>query len=144
MHKSIIVSTTTMYALRAMVRVARVPAGQSIAGRELAESVSVPANYLSKIMVTLRNAGLVETARGQGGGYRIAKPATEISLMQIAELFENDRLEPTCLLGESHACCDELGCSVHARWKTILAAYLDFLSTTTLADIGEQSTVTNL
>ena len=99
----------------------------------------MPANYLSKIMVTLRNADLVETARGQGGGYRLAKPADQIPLMQIAELFESDRLEPTCLLGESHECCDELGCAVHVRWKKVLEAYLDFLSTTTIADIGEHS-----
>jgi len=125
-----------MYALRAIVAMTRLPEGASIAGRDLAELVSVPANYLSKIMVSLRNAGLVETARGQGGGYRLAKPADQVTLMQIAELFEGDRLRPMCLLGEPHECCDALGCSAHARWKQVLETYLSFLSGTTIADIG--------
>jgi Rrf2 family protein len=138
MYRSIIVSTTTTYALRAAVHLARLPEGQSILGRDLAESISVPANYLSKIMVTLRNAQLVETARGQGGGYRLAKPAEQIPLMQIAELFESDRLQPGCLLGEAHECCDELACTAHDGWRKVMESYLSFLSTTTVAELGDR------
>jgi Rrf2 family protein len=80
-------STTTQYALRALSHLAR-QSGDAVLGRDLAESVEIPANYLSKVLVTLRNAGLVVTTRGSGGGYRLSKPAHEIHLIDVVELFE--------------------------------------------------------
>ncbi len=129
------VSTTTEYALRALVHMARLPQESWILGRDLAERASVPANYLSKILLTLRNAEMVETTRGHGGGYRLAKPANDIALIEIAEVFEGMGNRPGCILGEPHECCDELACSAHWRWKGVLSTYLDFLTTTTIADI---------
>jgi len=70
-------STTTKYAVKALVHLARAPAGASILGRELAQRTCIPLHYLSKIMLVLRNAGLVDTTRGLGGGYRLSKPADQ-------------------------------------------------------------------
>lgn len=130
------ISTTTEYALRALVHMARSPRESWILGRDIAEKASVPANYLSKILLTLRNAEIVETTRGHKGGYRLAKPAGEISLIEIAKLFEGIENQPECILGESHECCDEHGCSAHDRWKQVLGTFLDFLKTTTIEDIS--------
>ncbi len=130
------VSTTTEYALRALVRMTRLPGESWILGRDLAEKASVPANYLSKILLTLRNAEIVETTRGHGGGYRLAKPASEIALIDVASLFEGIGNRPGCILGEAHECGDEHGCSAHSRWKHVLTMYLDFLETTTIADVS--------
>ena len=129
------VSTTTEYAFRALVHMARLSQESWILGRDLAERASVPANYLSKILLTLRNAEIVETTRGHGGGYRLAKPASEIALIEVASLFEGMGNRPGCILGEAHECCDSEACTAHSRWKDVLSAYLDFLTTTTIADI---------
>jgi Rrf2 family protein len=129
-------STTTQYALRAVVHMARLPKDSWILGRDLAERASVPVHYLSKILLTLRNADLVETTRGHGGGYRLARPADEIKLIEIAQLFEVALSRPSCLLGESRECSDQHGCSAHFRWKHVQNTYLDFLTTTTIADVA--------
>src|SRR5690349_4716071 len=69
MKKSTMLSTTSEYALRALTRLAAAPDGESMLGRDLAEQAGIPANYLSKIMWTLGNAGLIDATRGNHGGY---------------------------------------------------------------------------
>ena len=129
-------STTTQYALRAVVHMARLPKDSWILGRDLAERACVPAHYLSKILLTLRNAELVETTRGHGGGYRLAKSADEIKLIEIAQLFEVALNRPSCLLGESRECSDHHGCSAHFRWKHVQNTYFEFMTTTTISDVA--------
>lgn len=115
---------------------AQVPDGESILGRQLAESANIPANFLAKIMLTLRNAGVVDATRGQGGGYRLLKSPDQITLMQVVELFDGVNARPGCFLGEKHACNDKEACSAHSGWKLVCEAYLGFMTTTTISDIG--------
>jgi len=130
-------SATTEHALRALVHMARLPQGTTILGRELAERASIPANYLSKILLILRNAGYVETTRGHGGGYRLSQSPDAMCLIDIVELFEGIRSKPGCLLGEKHDCSDATPCSAHAAWKEVRGAYLNFLESNTVADIAQ-------
>ncbi len=102
-------TATSQHALRALAHLSQVPAGDFILGRQLAEAAGVPANFLSKIMLTLRKAGLVEATRGHGGGYRLVKPARDITLLQVVELFEGANAQPRCVLGEKHLCNNEEG-----------------------------------
>ncbi|HVX66604.1 MAG TPA: Rrf2 family transcriptional regulator [Bryobacteraceae bacterium] len=129
-------STTCEYALRALVRLAQMPDGSAVLGRDLAQHAEIPANYLSKILLTLRNAGILTTARGTGGGYRLRKTPEEIRLIHIVELFDGARARPACLLG-GHDCSDENPCSAHHVWRDVRAVYVRFLESTTLADISQ-------
>lgn len=129
-------SATSQYAMRALVHLAQAPAGTSMLGRNLAKAADIPANFLAKIMLSLRNAGLVDATRGLGGGYRLAKSPDEITLMQVVELFEGINARPGCFLGEKHGCSDQEACTAHAHWKAVCDAYLTFMTTTTIADIG--------
>jgi Rrf2 family transcriptional regulator, iron-sulfur cluster assembly transcription factor len=137
--RGIMFSTTCEYALRALVRLARIPNGSAILGRDLAQDAQIPANYLSKILLTLRNAGVLTTARGTGGGYRLRKSPDEIRLIHIVELFDGARARPSCLLG-CKDCSDQDPCSAHEAWRDVRAAYVDFLEKTTLAGISKDAT----
>src|SRR5258707_15783342 len=96
---STMLSITSQYALRALTHLAR-QAGEPILGRDLAQSTEIPANYLSKVLLTLRNAGLVDTARGSGGGYCLGRLAHEIYLIDVVELFDEiSRTKRPCFLG---------------------------------------------
>ena len=129
-------STTSQYALRALCHLAR-QSGEPVLGRDLAQSVEIPANYLSKVLLTLRNAGLVDTTRGSGGGYRLRKPAHKIYLIDIVELFEEvSRTKPLCFLGRTRLCSENTPCTAHSRLRGLLAAYLEFLTTTPLSAIA--------
>jgi Rrf2 family iron-sulfur cluster assembly transcriptional regulator len=133
---STMLSMTSQYALRALSHLAR-RSGEAVPGRDLAKSVEIPANYLSKVLLTLRNAGLVDTARGSGGGYRLRRPAQDIHLVDVVELFEEvSRSKPPCFLGRARACTETKPCTAHSAWKALQAEYLRFLVSTPLSEIA--------
>jgi Rrf2 family transcriptional regulator, nitric oxide-sensitive transcriptional repressor len=133
---STMLSTTSQYALRALCHLAR-HSGDAVLGRDLAEAVEIPPNYLSKVLLTLRNAGLVGTSRGSGGGYRLCKPAEEVCLIDVVELFDDVlRTQPTCFLGHRRHCSETKPCTAHTTWRGVQAAYLKFLISTPLSAIA--------
>ncbi|HXK59473.1 MAG TPA: Rrf2 family transcriptional regulator [Acidobacteriota bacterium] len=129
-------TTTSEYALRALVRLAQLPEGQTMLGRELAREAGIPANYLSKILLALRKVGIISATRGSGGGYRLARPADSILLAEVTEIFEGPSRKGFCLLFHDHPCSDEDPCSGHAAWKEVQDARSRFLEQTSLAAIA--------
>jgi len=133
---STMLSITSQYALRALSHLAR-QSGEAVLGRDLAQSVEIPANYLSKVLLTLRNAGLVDTTRGSGGGYRLARPANDIPLIDAVELFDAvSRTKPSCFLGRTRPCSETKPCTAHSTWTGLQTAYLEFLVSTPLSAIA--------
>ncbi len=131
-------STTSQYAIRALSCLARMQQGDAVLGRDLSRQASVPGNYLSKIMLIMRNAGLVQATRGAGGGYRLARPAATIRLLDIVSLFDSAAVKQECVLGG--APCDENNpCAAHEHWKQVRAYYVQFLERTTLAHLAAHS-----
>lgn len=120
---------------------ARLPDGGAVLGRDLAKQATIPANYLSKILLDLRNAGILTTARGTGGGYRLRRRPGEIRLIEVVDLFDEARARPLCLLGGEKECSDEHPCSAHHSWKPVREAYVRFLESTTIADITDTAEV---
>ncbi|MBZ5574682.1 MAG: Rrf2 family transcriptional regulator [Acidobacteriia bacterium] len=132
-------STTSEYALRALACLAGQPPGTALLGRDLAKAAEIPANYLSKILLTLRNAELVDTTRGSGGGYRLHKPAAEIFLIDIVELFDGiSRNKPACFLQHQKRCSSSSSCNAHVLWADVQARYLGFLVSTPLSALAPQ------
>jgi Rrf2 family protein len=129
-------SHTAEYALRALVHLAALPAGKVILGKDLADRAAIPARYLSKILWVLGNAGIIDATRGSGGGYRLRRPARQIRLAEVVDLFDKARARPVCLLGWNPECSDARPCPAHAAWKSVRDAYVRFLETTTIADIA--------
>jgi Rrf2 family protein len=130
-------STTSEYALRALAYLAAQPPGTALLGRDLAKAADVPANYLSKILLTLRNADLVDTTRGLTGGYRLHKRAEEIFLIDIVELFDGvSRTKPACFLRHQKPCSSETPCHAHNLWRDVQSRYLGFLVSTPLSALA--------
>jgi Rrf2 family transcriptional regulator, iron-sulfur cluster assembly transcription factor len=127
-------SITTEHALRALSLLACTADGGSLLGRELSERADVPATYLSKIMLTLRNGGYVAATRGLGGGYRLLRSPETIALIDVVELFEGPRTRPRCVLGYG-LCSDETPCSAHEAWCKVRVHEDAFLEKTKLSDI---------
>jgi len=136
-------STTSQYALRALARIAAEPDSAAVLGRDLARECEIPGNYLSKLLWQLKNLGLLKTTRGSGGGYSLSRPAARIRLIDIVEVFDALRTQPTCLLGQGE-CSDRDACAAHDSWKVVRKTYLDFLDSTTLADISESPKIGDL
>lgn len=127
-------SGTSQYALRALLHVARIENGDFVTIKAVASELDIPQNYLSKIFADLARAGVVESARGRAGGYRLAQEPGDISLMRIVSLFDNVEQTRRCPLGR-HDCSDASPCLLHDRWKPVVSQFREFLATTTLSDL---------
>ena len=129
-------TTTSEYAIRALTHLARLPDGETMLGRELAEHANIPANYLSKIMWTLGNAGIISATRGNGGGYRLTRKPADIHLFEIVEVFDRDRANLACFLG-GRDCDHSNPCTAHEAWTRVREAYLHFLNSTSLDQVSK-------
>ncbi len=129
-------SATSEYALRALTRLAQTERGEAVLGRDLATATGIPPQYLAKVMLALRNAGLVLATRGTGGGYMLLRPADAIHLIDIVSLFEGPSTWPHCLLRGDKKCTATNPCAAHAHWGRVRDGYLEFLEHTTLDDIS--------
>jgi Rrf2 family protein len=97
----------TRYALCAALELAAAGPGQLVTASEVAAKYTLPPTVVAKILQRLAQAGVVIGARGTTGGYRLARPAGGISVLEIVELFEGPRQAENCALGE----CDETACA---------------------------------
>jgi Rrf2 family iron-sulfur cluster assembly transcriptional regulator len=130
-------SVTAQYALRALLQLATAAPGEFLLGRELARRAEVPRNYLSKILLVLNSAGLIEASRGTGGGYRLRRRPEEIPLAEVVALFDRSLTPPACFLGLRPVCSDENPCIAHASWRETKQCLLRFLEETSLAQLAD-------
>jgi Rrf2 family protein len=112
------------------------PCETSVLGRDLARDGKIPRNYLAKILLALKNAGIVGTARGSQGGYWLIKQPDSLKLVDVVRIFDHISDPPLCLLGKHELCMKTDPCSAHANWNRIRDSYLEFLQKTTLADVA--------
>lgn len=83
------ISTKPRYGLRILAQIAADGGDQSpVSGKDVARKQDISIAYIEQILIPMRNAGLVRTVRGRNGGYMLARPASDISLLEIIELFE--------------------------------------------------------
>ena len=130
-----ILSQTALYALRATLCLAGQEPSEPVRVDDIAERLDVPRNYLSKILHALARAGVLSSSRGPGGGFRLARPAAELMLADVAELFDQVPDEPFCLLGRSE-CSDVTPCAAHEHWRSVSVAVSDFFRRTSIADLS--------
>jgi Rrf2 family iron-sulfur cluster assembly transcriptional regulator len=126
-------SHSTGYAIGALSRL-ETAAGEWMLCKDIAGDIGAPQPYLSKILHRLRQSGLVVAKRGYRGGFALARPATEISLLEIAQAVEGDGWLPTCMLGLPE-CCESGTCPTHAFWQIERERIEDKLQYTSLADV---------
>lgn len=132
------ISRTGIHAFRALAALASLPEGAFAGAAEIAQQINAPRNYLGKLLKTLAGAGLLESQKGKGGGFRLARQPTEISLLEVVEPIERVSRWSGCFMGRD-ACSDEAPCAVHQRWKDVRDVYLRFLRETTVAELAAQT-----
>lgn len=127
------VSTRAQYGIRALVEIAL--SGETpISLKTVADRQGISQHYLEQIIATLRRAGYVEALRGAYGGYRVSKPLSDISALEVVELLEGSLAPVSCIEDESS--CDRVGhCSTEGLWRRVDAAVRRVLADTSLADL---------
>ena len=129
------ITKTSIHAVTALAALSHLPNGSYAGAGEMADKIGAPRNYLGKLLKTLANSGLVESQKGKGGGFRLARAPQDITLFDVVDLIEHLSRWNGCFLGGPR-CSDKTACVIHDRWKAVRGAYLDFLKGTTIADLA--------
>lgn len=126
------ISQTTEYALRAMVHLAD-QADESLTTPQIAAATQVPVGYLAKVLGSLGKAGLVRSQRGLHGGFIIALPASEITVLDVINAVDPIQRITTCPLGlKAHG---KRLCPLHKRLDNAMAQVETAFANSTLADL---------
>ncbi len=136
------VPTKTQYGIRALVHLARIDAAspgapsESEASAGIAKAEGIPSRYLEGILAQLKAAGLVLSERGKHGGYRLAKPASEMRMIEIVEALEGE-VKPVGCLDDSGVCAQGDCCLPRIFWVGLKEAIDGYLGSRTLRDVIE-------
>lgn len=123
------------YAVRVMVHLAAMPAGERATRVEMAANGDVPEAFLSKILQSLTRAGLIVSHRGMSGGYVLGRPAQEVTVLDIVEAIEGPMQLNACV--GPNPTCDRSGwCPVHDVWERAQVALTSVLKSESIASLA--------
>jgi len=129
------------YAIRAVTFLARYPGGAA-PGAVVAEEEGIPAPVLGKVLQELARKGLLESRRGPGGGFRLARKPHLITLRDVVAAIDGLDQFAECAVG-LEGCSDQSPCPLHDTWKALRAQLMKYLEATTLADMAAAVTAKN-
>jgi Rrf2 family protein len=125
------------YGIRLVLFLAKQEPGTLHSRREVAEAMDIPYQFLSKVANFLTKAGLVAVVQGSRGGYRLARPKEELTLLDVIQAVEGEIFLNDCLCG-LNACGFQPGCPVHGVWARAQKGLKETLSSATFADLVRQ------
>jgi Rrf2 family protein len=126
------------YGLRCLLRVALADHTAPVSISEIAEAEGLSQEYTAKLMRELRLGSLVESVRGADGGYRLARPAREISVWNALDVLGGEFFPDTfceCHGGRKRSCVRASDCSIRALWRAVKSALRDTLDGISLDDL---------
>ena len=130
-----LLSQTAEYALRAMAWLATAPQGQPIRAVDLSRATDIPTHYLSKVLRRLVLAGLLESQKGQGGGFSLARAPSEIAFIDILSAIDAYPTQGRCAFGWGE--CDATDpCPLHHSWNHLNGHIREWASGTSLEEIA--------
>jgi Rrf2 family protein len=133
------------YGLRAMINLAdsvrKNNSSPLVQIKDISERENIPAKFLEQILLALKNAGLLQSKMGFGGGYYLAKPASEITLGQIIRILDGPLAPIRCVSQMAYEPCDcpdERTCGLRMVMGDVRNAIASILDNTSLADVSQR------
>ena len=132
------ISTRTEYGIRVLVTLARNEGeNRCLPLAEIARREKLPHAYLEQLVGDLRRSGLVTATRGQSGGYRLARPSSQIAMADAVRALEGPILEMPCAgVGDLEHCDRPQPCSVHEVFQRVYESLSLSLGATSLAEVA--------
>jgi Rrf2 family iron-sulfur cluster assembly transcriptional regulator len=128
-------STKGRYAVMAMADIAVHSEGHPVALATITERQDISQDYLEQLFLKLRKAGLVESSRGPGGGYRLSRDPEDIRIAEIV-LAVDEPLQVTRCSGDAiEGCTHGEKCLTHDLWSALGRQIYGFLAAVTLGDV---------
>lgn len=134
-----VISKSGEYGLRALLYMAAHRGSQEFVSiREMAEELDISFHFLTKILQSLTQKGMLQSYRGPNGGIGFLTPPENILLSDLIRALEGEDFFDKCLLGLP-GCGERQPCPMHNYWKTVKESLKEEFETTTLADLGQST-----
>ena len=135
-------STKAEYGVRLMIELGRQPGSEPVALSAVAEAERLPLSYLEHLVAKLRQAELVASTRGAHGGYRLNRPAEQITMAEVVEALEGKIAPMECFHEApegkvlcSHETDGDRACATKLLWTRVQGGVNRALAGTTLAEL---------
>lgn len=129
------ISTKGRYSIRILLDLAEHRNGGYIPIKEVAARQEISLKYVEKLMPALKNAGLIDSTHGIGGGYRLTREPDGYTLWEILRLAEGDLAPVACLQENAAACSRAAECRTLPVWEKYYELTKDYFSGITLDDL---------
>jgi Rrf2 family cysteine metabolism transcriptional repressor len=139
----VVLSQKSQYAVRASFELAKRYGSGPVKAASIAESQCIPGRFLENILGQLRQAGVVESARGKEGGYRLARPPRQVSVGEVIRLIQGPLSVVDCIglgdgSGSGRECALRPGCVLLPMWEKAHRAMMEVYEETSLEDLVDQ------
>ena len=125
------------YAIRGIIYLARQPFGNIALLSEIAEATDVPRMFLAKIFQNFAKLGLINSYRGTGGGFTLARPASAITLREVVEAVDGPITPNRCVTTEGE-CERSSTCGVHTVWCRVQEQVVGILDGVTIEELARE------
>ena len=135
---TVIFSKKCEYGLQAVLFLAAQKTGTVLSAGTISEVLKIPREFISKILQSLRDSGIIRSTKGKSGGFCLAKPPSEIKLIDIVKAIDGLEIFNSCVLGFPE-CSPDTPCPVHDSWGTLRTQAFEMLSNETLDKLKDKT-----
>ncbi len=133
------ISKKTKYALKALIYLAHEYDKGPILISDLAQEERIPKKFLELILLSLKNNGILQSKKGKGGGYYLARPPKSVFMGQVIRVLEGPLAPVPCVSETAYAPCEECNdeetCGIKMVMKDVRDSMSEILDNTSLADV---------
>ncbi len=130
-----LVSTRGRYAIRMVLELSTHGEDEKVSLSELSEKQDISLKYAESIVALLVKEGILESYRGKFGGYRLSRPASDISVGEILKLTEDSLAPVACLDCKPNRCPKKRKCRTLPMWSRLNDIISDYLFSVSIEDI---------
>lgn len=135
---TVIFSKKCEYGLQAVLFLASKEMGTVVPAETISQELKIPREFVSKILQSLRESGIISSVKGKSGGFSLAKSPGDIKLIDVVEAIDGLEMFNSCVLGFPE-CSPNHPCPVHDTWGVLRSQALEMLSNETLDELKDQT-----
>ena len=135
---TVIFSKKCEYGLQAVLYLATREPNEVVSSDDIAQKLSIPKEFVSKILQSLTESGIVDSKKGKSGGFFLAKKTSRIHLIDIVAAIDGLEMFNKCVLGFPH-CSPDKPCPLHDKWGELRTKAYDMLTTETIDHFKEKT-----
>ena len=135
---TVIFSKKCEYGMQAILYLAAQDKDKLVSAEGISQVLKIPREFISKILQSLKESGLISSSKGKAGGFRLAKDASRIKLIDVVAAIDGLEMFDSCVLGFPE-CSPTHPCPVHDTWGSLRTQAYDMLTSETIDKLSEKT-----